>query len=121
MAYSEQLVDRIDAIFQEKNVKVDGKKFMGGYCFFMDEKMCVGLDIDKKTKQDRLMARIGPDAMELALKKKGCRVMDITGRPMKGFAFVDPEGFAATKDLEYWVQLSIDFNPLAKSSKKKKK
>ena len=28
MAYSEQLVDRIDNIFQEKNVKADGKKFI---------------------------------------------------------------------------------------------
>ena len=45
--------------------------------------------------------------------------MDITGRPMKGFAFIDPKGFDLEKDLEYWIQLAIDFNPFAKSSKKK--
>ncbi len=80
MAYSEQLVDRIEQVFVEKNVKVDGKKFMGGYCFFLDEKMCVGLDVDKTTNEDRLMARVGADNMEKALKRKGCREMDITGQ-----------------------------------------
>lgn len=79
------------------------KKFMGGYCFFVNGKMCNGLDIDKTTGKDRLIARIGNDAMQMALKKKGCKPMDITGRPFKGFAFVDPEGFDLDKDLDYWV------------------
>ena len=120
MAYSEKLVKRIDDVFREKKISAEGKKFMGGYCFFLDEKMCVGLDIDKKTDKDRLMARIGVENQEAAFKKKGCRPMDITGRPMRGFVFVDPDGFKSKKDLEYWVQLSIDHNPFAKSSKKKK-
>jgi len=119
MAYSESLADRLEKVFQKKRVTIDGKKFMGGYCFFMNEKMCVGLDIDKKTNNDRLMARIGEDVMAAALKKKGCKPMDITGRPMKGFVFIDPVGFESEKDLEYWIQLSINHNPNAKSSKKK--
>lgn len=121
MAYNEQLVDRIEQVFVEKNVNIDGKKFMGGYCFFMDEKMCVGLDVDKNTGEDRLMARVGADNMKIALSKKGCREMDITGRPMKGFVFVAPEGFAKQKDLDFWVQLCVNHNPFAKSSKKKKR
>lgn len=92
---------------------------MGGYCFFVDDKMCVGLDIDKATGQDRLMARIGEEKMQAALQKTGCRSMDITGRPMKGFVFVDPEGFDLDADLEYWVRLCVEHNPFAKSSKKK--
>lgn len=119
MAYSEQLVDRIAQIFYDKNVNVDGKKFMGGYCFFLDEKMCVGLDIDKRTGEDRLMARVGAENMEKALDMSGCREMDITGRPMKGFVFVEPDGFAKDKDLDFWIQMCIDYNPFAKSSKKK--
>ena len=121
MAYNNKLVEKIEKVFLKKEAAVDGKKFMGGFCFFMDKKMCVGLDVNKETKKDRLMARIGEDAMEAAFKNKGCKPMDITGRPMKGFVFVDPEGFATEKDLDYWVQLSIDHNPYAKSSKKKKK
>ena len=36
------------------------------------------------------------------------------------FVFVDPIGFADEKDLDYWIQLCVDHNPFAKSSKKKK-
>jgi len=46
--------------------------------------------------------------------------MDFTGRPMKGFIFVGPDGTRSIKDLEYWVTLALDFNKNAKSSKKKK-
>lgn len=39
---------------------------------------------------------------------------------MKGFVFVGPEGTKSKKDLEYWINLSLEFNKKAKSSKKKK-
>ena len=45
--------------------------------------------------------------------------MDFTGRPMKGFVFVDPDGTKSKKDLEYWVNLALEYNKRAKSSKKK--
>ena len=121
MAYSEHQIERIEHIFRQKNVSAIGKKFMGGYCFFLDDKMCVGMDIDKKTGKDRLMARIGEEAIEEALTKQGCRPMDITGRPMKGFVFIDPEGFDLDDELEYWIELAVNFNPKAKSGKRRKK
>ena len=46
--------------------------------------------------------------------------MAFTGKPMKGFVFVSPEGTQTKKDLEYWIRLSLDFNKRAKASKKKK-
>lgn len=45
--------------------------------------------------------------------------MDFTGRPMKGFVYVEPDGIDMEEELEYRVQLCLDFNPMAKSSKKK--
>jgi len=66
------------------------------------------------------MVRIGEEASIEALTKEGAHPMDFTGRPMKGYVFVDPIGFDMDDDLEYWIQLCINFNPLAKSSKKKK-
>ena len=119
MAYSEYQADRIEQVFKQKGILAPGRKFMGGYCFFLDDKMCVGLDIDKQTGKDRLMARIGEEAVPDALMKKGCRPMDITGRPMKGFVFIEPEGFDLDNELEYWVQLAIDYNPFAQKSKRK--
>lgn len=118
MAYDEYQKERIKKILSAKTINFEGKKFMGGYCFFVDDKMCVGLDIDKKTGKDRLMARIGEEAMTTALTQTGCRPMDITGKPMKGFVFVDPHGFDNDADLEHWIQLGLDHNPFAKKSKK---
>jgi len=80
----------------------------------VNDKMCVGI------LNDELMARIDPAVYESVLERKGCREMDFTGRPMKGFVFIGPEGTKLKKDLEYWINLALDFNKKAKSSKKKK-
>ena len=44
--------------------------------------------------------------------------MNFTGRSMKGFIYVSPDGIDTEEELEYWIQLCLDFNPLAKKSKK---
>ena len=81
----------------------------------VDDKMCIGI------VKNELMARIDPDFYHVALAKKGCKEMNFTGRPMKGFVFVEPDGIDMDKDLEFWVNLCLDYNPKATSSKKKKK
>ena len=121
MAYSEYMADRIRRVFLEKKAPFTEKKMMGGLCFMVDEKMCCGIHFDKKRQTDLLMARIGLDASEEALTRPGCHPMDFTGRPMKGYVFISPDGFDMDEDLEYWLQLCLNFNPLAKSSKRKKK
>lgn len=115
MAYSELLGDRVRQILQEKNIVFREMKMMGGLCFMVDEKMCVGI------VKEELMARIGPDAYEAALTKDGCKEMNFTGRTMKGYVFLEADATDLDGDLSYWVQLCLDFNPLAKASKKKKK
>lgn len=115
MAYDLYLAERIKQVLDKKRIVYAGKNMMGGWCAMVDDKMCVGI------VKNELMARIDPGVQEKVLKKKGCRVMDFTGRPMVGYVFVSPEAIDMEKDLEYWVQLCLDFNPKAKSSKKKKK
>ncbi len=119
MAYSEYMADRIRRIFDEKKVEYYAKKMMGGLCFMVDNKMCCGIHYSKKKETDLLMARIGEAAYDDAIKRDGCHPMDFTGRPMKGYVFVTPDGFDMDVDLEYWLRLCLDFNPIAKSSKKK--
>ena len=121
MAYDEYQADRIRRIFEEKKVDFFAKKMFSGLVFMVDDKMCCGIHFDKKKNTDLLMARIGEDASEEALKRDGCHPMDFTGRPMKGYVFVTPEGFDSDDDLEYYIQKAIDFNPIAKASKKRKK
>lgn len=83
----------------------------------VNDKMCCGIHFDKKKNTDLLMARVGEKAYPEALKNRHCQPMDFTGRPMKGFVFIIPDGYDLDKDLEYWVQLCLDFNPEAKSHK----
>lgn len=120
MAYDEFLADRVKNIFTEKRVSFEARKMMGGLCFLVDGKMCCGLHIDKKYNDSLLMARIGEKAYENEISKECCLPMDFTGRPMRGYIFITPEGFDTDSNLEYWIQLCLEFNPLAKSSRKKK-
>jgi TfoX/Sxy family transcriptional regulator of competence genes len=112
MAYSEKLAERIREELADVR-RVEEKKMMGGLTFMVNGKMCVGI------LNDDLMARIDPALYEKVLEQKGCREMDFTGKPMKGFVFVGPDGTRGKKDLSYWVGLALDFNKRAKSSKKK--
>lgn len=120
MAYDEFMVDRIRQQLKEKGAAFQEKKMMGGICFMVNDKMCCGAHFDKKRNCNLLMARIGEEVYNEAIQKDGCQPMDFTGRPMKGYVFITPEGFDADEDLEYWIQLCLNFNPLAKSSKGKK-
>lgn len=87
----------------------------------VNDKMALGVHYWKKKETDLLMARVGPDAYETALNTKGAHSMDFTGRPMKGFVHVTPEGYDTDEQLEYWIQVCLDYNPQAPLSKKKKK
>lgn len=111
MAYSEFLADRIRVSLKEKKVPYEEKKMMGGITFMVYGKMCIGII------KENLMARIDPDIYSDVLTKKGCREMDFTGRPMKGFVFVEPEGIDMDDDLDYWIGLALEYNPKAKSKK----
>ena len=113
MAYNEFLADRIRQSFSDKAVFAVEKTMMGGLTFMVDDKMCVGI------VKDNLMARIDPEIYEEALQRPGCREMDFTKRPMKGFVSVGPEGYELDEDLEYWIDLALEYNPRAKSSKRK--
>jgi TfoX/Sxy family transcriptional regulator of competence genes len=99
MAYDEGLFERLREIFEDRR-DVEEKKMFGGIAFMVRGHMCVGI------VGETLMARIGPDEYDKALKKKHVREMDFTGKPMKGFIYIDPEGFESDKDLRYWVALS---------------
>ena len=110
MAFDEYLGERIERILQSKNIKFYDKKMMGGLIFMVNEKMCCGIHIDKKYGDSLLMARIGTEAYEVEIKKDVCLPMDFTGRPMKGYIFIKPQGFDMEKDLEYWIEKALDYN-----------
>ncbi|HAF30542.1 MAG TPA: RNA methyltransferase [Bacteroidales bacterium] len=112
MAYDNFLAERIYRILKDKNIAFSEKKMMGGLSFMVNEKMCLGII------KDNLMIRIDPEIQDDLLKRTGCRMMDFTKRPMKGFLYVEPIAVDLESDLEEWIQYALDFNPKAKKSKK---
>ena len=121
MAYDEYLADRIKQGLKELGTSFTSKNMMGGYLFSVDDKMLCGININKKTGTSLLMLRIGEEAYAEEINKPECLPMDFTGRPMKRFIYITPEGFDMDDDLSYWLQLALDFNPIAKASKKRVK
>src|ERR1700741_566754 len=113
MAYNLKLADRIrEALVELPNIAE--KEMMGGLTFMVNDKMCIGII------KEEMMCRIDPELHEMAVEKRGCRTMDFTKRPMKGYIMVDDSGMKTQKDFDYWLNLALDFNKKAKSSKKKK-
>ncbi|HEY1870319.1 MAG TPA: TfoX/Sxy family protein [Chitinophagaceae bacterium] len=114
MAYDEKLADRVREIISLRAKKVEEKKMFGGLCFMVNDKMCVGVETE------RLMVRFDPVLNDELMKKEGCKPMNFTNKIMKGYAFVDVDVLNTNKKLEYWVNLALDYNKFAKSSRKKK-
>lgn len=121
MAYDDYLADRIRLALMQKKVAFDELKMMGGLCFKVADKMLCGIHIDKKLNHNLLMARVGEGAYEKAMQEEHVLPMDFTGRPMKGYVFVTPHGIDTDDQLAKWLEMCLVFNPLAKSSKRKKK
>ena len=109
MAYSDYQADRIRKRLSKVNL-TEEKKMMGGLIFMVNNKMCVGLDIEKKSDRDRLMVRVGKARHDQLIFKKGSREMDFTGKVMRGFLFIEPEGFDTEDDLDFWIEKALYFN-----------
>lgn len=113
MSYNHSLASRLrERLHHLPNL--EEKEMMGGLVFMLNDKMCVGII------KDELMCRIDPERQEAEVERRGCRTMDFTKRPMKGYVLVDETGMQSREDFEHWVSLCLEFNPKAKSSKKKK-
>jgi len=112
MAYNERLAERIRlALSGVRNVQE--KKMFGGIAFLVNGKMCVGVD-----KQE-MMVRCDPEMTDKLLTRKGVRVFDLTGRPMRGWLLVGGDEALGKKDLERWIGIAMDANKKANRTKKK--
>jgi len=114
MAYNEKLNDRVRETLADLPDVIE-KYMFGGVCYMVNGKMCIGV------MGDELMCRVGENNRPEALGKPGCRQMDFTGRPMKGYVLVSQEGMRTASEFRYWVDLCLDFNPEAKASPSKKR
>ncbi len=102
MAYSESVAERVRAAFG-KRPDLREQKMFGGIAFMLAGNMCVGV------LGEMLMARVGPEQYGEALAQPHARPMDFTGRSMRGFVYVEPEGFADEADLRAWLARCVRF------------
>lgn len=102
MAFSESLAARIrDALARRGNI--EEKNMFGCICFFLNGNALVGV------WKDRLIARLGPEEGEAALREPFVREFDITGRAMRNCVAVEPEGVEDDGQLTDWIQKATDF------------
>jgi len=102
VAFDELLADRIRSALARES-RISERKMFGGLAFMAGGHMFVGV------LGNVLMARVGPGRYSQELSRPNVRVMDFTGKPMKGYVFVDPPGFETGADLSYWIKTCIDF------------
>ena len=102
MAFDEALAERIRRRLARRR-NVEEKKLFGCACFLLGGNVLVGV------WKDSLIARVGPDGYEDALLELYVREFDITGRPMKGWVVVGPEGVEDDDQLAGWIGRAVKF------------
>jgi TfoX/Sxy family transcriptional regulator of competence genes len=102
MAFDENLAARIRVALVRKK-GVEEKKMFGGVGFLLHGNMLVGV------WKDSLIVRLGPDNYDDALLESHVREFDITGRAMKGWVLVEPEGVEDDDQLKGWIERALKF------------
>lgn len=102
MSYDQNLATRIREYFKDHD-GIEEREMFGGLAFMIGGHMCVGAN------DHRLMARVGPDSYEHVLENMYATIMDITGKPLKGFVFIEPEATESDEELHKWIELCENF------------
>lgn len=102
MAYDEGLAQRIREVLEERDGFVE-KKMFGGICYLLFGNMACGII------GGELIVRVGPEGYEDALSQPHTRVFDFTGRIMRGWVVVTPEGIGEDEELTEWIDAGAGF------------
>jgi TfoX/Sxy family transcriptional regulator of competence genes len=102
MVYSHALADRVRQALRPRR-QIAERKMFGGIAFLLRGNMLVCV------WQSSLIARLGPDQAAQALRRPHVREFDVTGRPMKGWVMVEPDGLESDRDLSEWIERATEF------------
>ena len=102
MAFDKNLAERIRKALARKK-GIEEKKMFGGLGFLLNGNMLVGV------WKNSMIVRLGPDGHEDALLEPHVKEFDITGKPMKGWVMVGPEGVQAEEQVKAWIQRAVKF------------
>ena len=59
--------------------------------------------------KNSLIVRLGPEEGELAIREPHVKEFDVTGRPMKGWVMVEPDGIDDERQLKAWIERALKF------------
>jgi hypothetical protein len=102
MAFDTHLADRIRQRLGKRSSLTE-KEMFGGLGFMLHGNMCCGII------GDEMIARLGPEGGEAALREPHTRPFDFTGRPMRGWVFVEAAGLDDDAALDRWVARAVEF------------
>ena len=101
MAYDLKLAERIR--LQLDSIPFVEKKMFGGVGFLLQGNMACGVN------KDNLIVRVEPEKHSALLKKPHTKPFDLTGKPMKGWLLVEPDGAKTDKQLRAWIKEGVEF------------
>jgi TfoX/Sxy family transcriptional regulator of competence genes len=113
MAINELLTDRVREAISEIP-KVKEKRMFRGIAFLVNNKLCMSVG------NQELMCRIDPELYDELIEREGVRALKMRGKAIKGWIYIHEEILQTKKNLQYWIDLALEFNKKAKASKKKK-
>lgn len=102
MAYDHDLDARVAALLAGRD-GLAAKGMFGGRCYLCHGNMALGL------LGADLIVRLPPADYAQALTELGVRPFDITGKPMKNWVMVDPDGTTEPDGLREWVERGWKF------------
>ena len=102
MVYSKALAERVRQALRTHR-GVTEKKLFGGVGFL------IGGNLVACVWQQSLIVRLGPEVADAALKQDHVREFDVTGRPMKGWIMVEPDGLDSDRQLTEWIEQALEF------------
>lgn len=116
MPYDDNLADRVrEYLSKMEDFHIVEKKMFGGLAFMVNDKMCINVG------EQQLMCRFDPELTEQLSERTGFSPMIMNGKEYKGYCYVDFAGYKTKKDFEFWINLCLDYNDKAVSSKKRPK
>ena len=102
MAYNEELAQRVRKLLAPIE-NIQERRMFGGLAFMLNGNMCCGIE------RENLVVRTGPKGYDDALARSHARVFDFTGRPMRGFVYVETAGLEEETELGDWIKMAVKF------------
>ena len=107
------LIDAVRTALAHRS-DVDERPLFGTHAFFVDGKVCIAV------KGEELLVRLPPDRHGELQEMQNTRELS-PGGGMKGYFWVEPNGYTTRAQWTYWVEEALAYNPLAKASPRKNK